>query len=65
MWHVSSRSGVATLQTAIHLLLIYTYNLSENKILNAVAISDGAGVDESSRTDRKRRMSRPYTECPL
>jgi len=23
MWHVSSRSGVATLQTAIHLLLTY------------------------------------------
>ena len=28
MWHVSSRSGVATLRTAIHLLLTYllTYN---------------------------------------
>ena len=28
MWHVSSRSGVATFQTAIHLLLTYllTYN---------------------------------------
>jgi len=24
MWHVSSRSGVATLRTAIHLLLTYT-----------------------------------------
>ena len=23
MWHVSSRSGVATLQTGIHLLLTY------------------------------------------
>ena len=23
MWHVSSRSGVETLRTAIHLLLIY------------------------------------------
>ena len=23
MWHVSSRSGVATLRTAIHLLLTY------------------------------------------
>ena len=30
MWHVSSRSGVATLRTAIHLLLTYllTYLLS-------------------------------------
>ena len=25
MWHVSSRSGVATLRTAIHLLLTYGY----------------------------------------
>jgi len=25
MWHVSSRSGVATLRTAIHLLLTYFY----------------------------------------
>jgi len=24
MWHVSSRSGVATLRTAVHLLLTYT-----------------------------------------
>jgi len=28
MWHVSSRSGVATLRTAIHLLLIYTRPLA-------------------------------------
>ena len=27
MWHVSSRSGVATLRTAIHLLLTYTTSL--------------------------------------
>ena len=27
MWHVSSRSGVATLRTAIHLLLIYLLTL--------------------------------------
>jgi len=26
MWHVSFRSGVATLQTAIHLLLTYLHN---------------------------------------
>jgi len=25
MWHVSSRSGVATLRTAIHLLLTYLH----------------------------------------
>ena len=27
MWHVSSRSGVATLRTAVHLLLTYMYRL--------------------------------------
>jgi len=27
MWHVLSRSGVATLRTAIHLLLLLTYLL--------------------------------------
>jgi len=26
MWHVSSRSGVATLRNAIHLLLTYLWN---------------------------------------
>ena len=33
MWHVSSRSGVATLRTAIHLLLTYllTYFLPPNQ----------------------------------
>ena len=29
MWHVSSRSGVATLRTAIHLLLTYTFDLHQ------------------------------------
>jgi len=28
MWHVSSRSGVATLRTAIHLLLTYLLTLT-------------------------------------
>ena len=28
MWHVSSRSGVATLRTAIHLLLTYYTRLT-------------------------------------
>ena len=27
MWHVSSRSGVATLRTAIHLLLTYLLHI--------------------------------------
>ena len=40
MWHVSSRSGVATLRTAIHLLLTYKhvkgkgspYSITERKV---------------------------------
>jgi len=34
MWHVSSRSGVATLRTAIHLLLTYllTYQQHEHSV---------------------------------
>jgi len=35
MWHVSSRSGVATLRTAIHLLLSY--------LLTYFAVTDLAG----------------------
>ena len=39
MWHVSSRSGVATLQTAIHLLLTYLLTRAHpsprsNRLLN-------------------------------
>ena len=30
MWHVSSRSGVATLRTAIHLLLTYLQQFSKH-----------------------------------
>ena len=35
MWHVSSRSGVATLRTAIHLLL--TYRCSQPALVDASA----------------------------
>jgi len=31
MWHMSSHSGVATLRTAIHLLLIYLQHQSQMK----------------------------------
>jgi len=33
MWHVSSRSGVATLRTAIHLLLTYLLTYLDCKLL--------------------------------
>jgi len=35
MWHVSSRSGVATLRTAIHLLLTCYYFLTTRSALTA------------------------------
>jgi len=38
MWHVSSRSGVATLRTAIHLLLTYLQWRNDGV---AAASSDG------------------------
>ena len=44
-WHVSSRSGVATLRNAIHLLLTY---------LLTVTTLPAAGVQIVSRTDQRR-----------
>ena len=41
MWHVSSCSGVATLQTAIHMLL--TYLLTE-MIAESDVVDHGSGV---------------------
>ena len=32
MWHVSSRSGVATLRTAIHLLLTYGTSITRIRV---------------------------------
>ena len=44
MWHVSSCSGVATLQTAIHLLLAYLLNFTcvvdKSKIAYFVFLQD-------------------------
>jgi len=34
MWHVSSRSGVATLRTAIHLLLTYVAGMAAETLLD-------------------------------
>ena len=36
MWHVSSRSGVATSLTAIHLLLTYLHTAAAPLLLTAV-----------------------------
>ena len=32
MWHVSSRSGLATLQTAVHLLLTYLLSTDYDRV---------------------------------
>jgi len=41
MWHVSSRSGVATLRTAIHLLLTYPAYLSQGRDISLLGrVSD-------------------------
>ena len=51
MWHVSSRSGVATLRTAIHLLLTYllTYSLQTDAFAHQrhalVAVHATVGLD--------------------
>ena len=43
MWHVSSRSGVATLRTAVHLLL--TYLLTYTRELAATRTTTPAATD--------------------
>ena len=46
MWHVSSRSGVATLRTAIHLLLV-------------TRVKDGADGAKTGRWDYQSKGVRP------
>ena len=43
MWHVSSRSGVATLQTAIHLLLTYLRLGARTQCCIVVLLGDESG----------------------
>ena len=45
MWHVSSRSGVATLRTAIHLLLTY---LLTAQLLHSCSVEDKSRHHPSS-----------------
>ena len=55
MWHVSSRSGVATLRTAIHLLLTYflTYLLIPLRLAGlGESISSLSGSGRSAATKR-------------
>jgi len=46
MWHVSSRSDVATLRTAVHLLL--TYLLTERRVLELIPVLGSHPVGDVS-----------------
>jgi len=58
MWHVSSRSGVATLRTAIHLLLTYVLTWPDHFLKadydpanERVTISQVIGCEDRLRND--------------
>jgi len=51
MWHVSSRSGVATLRTAIHLL--FTYLLATWRVVKKTSI--GYGTDGKTYSESRVR----------
>ena len=65
MWHVSSRSGVATLRTAIHLLL--TYFLGDGRkgqSLCVEAITKDPTIDEDlEREMQETKTVISYTSC--
>jgi len=42
MWHVSSRSGVATLRTAIRLLLTYLERIDVADVIDSSELSNDA-----------------------
>ena len=55
MWHVSSRSGVATLRTVIHLLLTYfnsDYNSAALGISQTIPVHFSAYADASFIADK-------------
>ena len=45
MWHVSSHSGVATLRTAIHLLLTYLRYFDNGDVIAAVTSATAAWAE--------------------
>jgi len=51
MWHVSSRSGVTTLRTAIHLLLTYLLTYARVLIVSETHVGDVG--DAEQRHERK------------
>ena len=56
MWHVSSRSGVATLRTAIHLLLLLTY------LPNGISIGSAVLARKAHDCDQQTDTHRPHTD---
>jgi len=71
MWHVSSRSGVATLRTAIHLLLTYllTYKLTRQgqhqSACGCVASLDGCRRQQVARGGEYREQIALMTELSV
>jgi len=63
MWHVSSRSGVATLRTAIHLLLTY---LLSTTLCSRVSTSCYLSLSDNRFVARQlalRGCTKPIYEC--
>ena len=58
MWHVSSRSGVATLRTAIHLLLTVTYVLGQRR-------AGDRYTQQTQRYSQGAAAMRPLATCLL
>ena len=50
MWHMSSRSGVATLRTAIHLLLTYLLNRQNRELRIIITIIRDIFIVAQNRT---------------
>ena len=61
MWHASSRSGVATLRTAVHSLLTYTYFRS---VLSGVVSSCWMQLFVANKVKFCRKPSAPSIPCP-
>ena len=62
MWHVSSRSGVATLRTAIHWLLLLLLTARSATMRNAVLSRIVSSPDDEGGTVFPRLSTSPIDE---
>ena len=61
MWHVSSRNGVATLRTAIHLLLTYLH--AERSVVYVLGTPVSAAKTDEPIAVWESRLMRPKEPC--